>query len=707
MAGRPGRQARPFAIAAAVGLAVLSAGSALAVAGPSRTAPPALPPAALPAGAVETPGITELVSTPQVPDGAVGATPVVPGGPAGAVVLGALQDSFSAPTISSDGERVVFLQLIDGGRRNQLMLRDRATATTTMLARSDEYGPLRHPTISADGRWAAYVKPESRATTVVLVDVATGARTVLPRLPGRNQNPDQPALSRDARFVAVRTVALKGSEILLLDRTSTTWETISVDVNGRPTALSGALAAQPAISWDGRFVAFTAIARAAQLVVTPKPGNPYRQVFLRDRQTATTSLLSIGPAGTQGLGHSVTPAISGNAAVVAFASAAGDLVGDDANQQVDVFAWSSTTGAVEIISRSTAGAAGNAGSGFPAVTGDGLQVAFASGATTLVPGDSTGGPAAPPPVISDFASPAPAVPPPIAGDIFVRDRVAGGTSRISVGRDNASEANGLSTYPSISATGRFVAFTSAADNLVATEANKARDVFVRDRPPRVEAGPNPIDFGSAPLGSLGTTRPATIRSTGIVPARIGAITIGGANASDFVVATNPCSNRTLPPGAACELQVLFIGTSKGDRTATLQVANDAGKPVVLRLVGAVWIPKLIVAPRVGPPGLVVIATGSGFPPNAPVDLRWSVGITATPLEPTVSDATGAFTAQVLVLPRDRVGGRTLRALTSVPGVKVDPVGAAFLVETPTGQPPISGLVQVFAATPGEPIILRR
>ncbi len=119
------------------------------------------------------------------------------------------------------------------------------------------------------------------------------------------------------------------------------------------------------------------------------------------------------------------------------------------------------------------------------------------------------------------------------------------------------------------------------------------------------------------------------------------------------------------------------------------------------------IPKLTVEPRSGPPGLVVIATGAGFPPNAPVALRWSVGITATPLQPTVSDATGAFTAQVLVLPRDRVGKRTLRAVASVPGVEVPPVAAAFLVETPTGHPPTSGLVQVFAATPGEPIILRR
>ena len=694
MAGRPGRLTRPFAVVAALSLAALAAGNAFGSAAPPAPAP-SLPPAALPAGSVETPGSTELVSTPQVVDGALGATP-----------LGPLQDSFSAPTISADGRFVVFLQVLDGGRRNQLMLRDRAAETTTLLDTSDPGALLRHPTISADGRWVAYARPVKGPTTVVIVEVATGARAPLPRLPGRNLSPDQPALSRDGRFLAVRTAVLKGSDILLLDRTSATWETISVDVNGRPTAFTAALAAQPAISWDGRFVAFTAVAQAAQLVITPKPDNPFRQVFLRDRVAGSTTLLSVGPTGTQGQGHSSTPAISGDGAVVAFSSTAGNLVADDANQE-DVFAWSSRSGAVEIISRSTAGEDGNSGSGFPAVSGDGGQVAFASGATTLVPGDTTGGPPPPVPVISDFASPPPAVVPPIAGDIFVRDRGTGRTTRVSVGRDNASEANGFSTYPSISSSGQFVAFTSGADNLVAGEANKARDVFVRDRPPRIGATPNPVDFGSSPLGSLGTQRPVTILSTGIIPATVGPVAIGGADATDFVVAANPGTGRTLAPGASCELRVLFIGTAKGERKATLQVASDAGRPVVVRLVGSVGIAKLVVEPPVGPPGLVVVATGSGFPPNTPISLRWSVGITATPLEPTVSDPTGAFSAQVLILPRDRVGPRTLRAVAAVPGLELDPVGARFLVVASTAAPPVSGLVQVFAATPGDPIILRR
>ncbi len=691
MAGRPGRRARPLAVATAAVLAAAFASTSLA--GPLPRAPdlPAAP-AALPPGSVETPGRNELVSTPQ---GAVGAT--------SATAANTADELFSPPTISADGRFVVFLRQGSSRSGNEIVVRDRRARTTTVLDESDSNGPLRHPTISANGRWIAYTRSIDgpNPTRIVVIDRTTGARVPVPDPPGRNFFPDQPALSRDGRFLAMRTQAANGTEVLVLDRSTAAWDTVSVDVNGRPTGVGSALAAQPAISWDGRWVAFTATPTAAQFVITPKPSNDYRQVYLRDRQAGTTRLVSVTPQGEQGLGPVLNPAISGDGRIVAFPSAAADLVAGDENKQVDVFAWSRATGAVELVSRSTQGAAGNATSGYPSVNRDGSQVAFASGATTLVPGDTTAGPTSTPgfAAVNTLA---------IGGDIFVRDRGADRTTRVSVGRDNASEANGLSTYPSISSTGRYVAFTSVATNLVAGDANKAApDVFVRDRPPRIAASPNPVDFGSAPLGSLGTTRPAAIRSTGITPARIGTITIGGANTTDFIVAANPCTGQTLAPGATCEVQVLFIGTAKGNRTATLAIRSDAGAPVVLRLVGAVGVAKLKVEPPNGPPGIVVVATGTGFPPNAPVSLKWTAGITATPLVPVVSDATGSFTTQVLVLPRDRIGERRLRAVASVPGLKVDPVTAKFLVVASTAAPPTSGLVQVFATTAGEPIILRR
>ena len=167
-------------------------------------------------------------------------------------------------------------------------------------------------------------------------------------------------------------------------------------MNGRSTALSGALAAQPAISSDGRWVAFTAAPRPPSSSSRRSPRTRYRQVSVRDRRTSPRSWW-LRPAGTQGLGHSLTPAISGNGAVVAFASAAGDLVADDANQQDRRVRLVELDGAVEIISRSTAARPGTPASGFPASTGTaagGLRLRRHD----LVPGDATGGPAAPLPV---------------------------------------------------------------------------------------------------------------------------------------------------------------------------------------------------------------------------------------------------------------------------------------------------------------------
>jgi hypothetical protein len=112
-------------------------------------------------------------------------------------------------------------------------------------------------------------------------------------------------------------------------------------------------------------------------------------------------------------------------------------------------------------------------------------------------------------------------------------------------------------------------------------------------------------------------------------------------------------------------------------------------------------------PEIGPPGTVVVATGTGFPANARVDLRWSAGITPVPLQPVYADAKGTFVAQVLVMPHDRTGRRNLVANASIPGADWEPPRAVFLVVAGSGTPPTSGVVQVWEDTLGRPILLRR
>ncbi|OGO70315.1 MAG: hypothetical protein A3H36_01460 [Chloroflexi bacterium RIFCSPLOWO2_02_FULL_71_16] len=115
------------------------------------------------------------------------------------------------------------------------------------------------------------------------------------------------------------------------------------------------------------------------------------------------------------------------------------------------------TGATERISISSAGAEGNSQSQIVDVSGDGRYVAFSSTASTLVPDDTNG-----------------------VGDVFVRDRISGTTTRISVSSAGA-QADQLSGVPSISADGRWVTFASLATNLVPADTNGKQDIFLHDR----------------------------------------------------------------------------------------------------------------------------------------------------------------------------------------------------------------------------------
>ncbi|MEV0329933.1 hypothetical protein AB0H63_26280 [Micromonospora echinospora] len=109
------------------------------------------------------------------------------------------------------------------------------------------------------------------------------------------------------------------------------------------------------------------------------------------------------------------------------------------------------------VSVSTTGDQNNDRSDDPAISADGRYVTFDSDATNLVPDDTNG-----------------------VSDIFVRDRITGTTTRVSVST-TGDQANGFSRASAISADGRYVAYHSLATNLVPDDTNDEIDVFVRDR----------------------------------------------------------------------------------------------------------------------------------------------------------------------------------------------------------------------------------
>ncbi len=156
------------------------------------------------------------------------------------------------------------------------------------------------------------------------------------------------------------------------------------------------------------------------------------------------------------------PVLSGDGRYAAFTSDAASLVPGDKNLAPDVFVRDRSAGTTERVSLTDGDAESNPAewSDEPSISGDGRYVAFESVARALVNGDTNN-----------------------QRDVFVRDRVAATTQRVSVAT-NGTQGNSWSFAPSVSADGRYVAFTSGASNLVAGDTNGADDVFVHDRQTR-------------------------------------------------------------------------------------------------------------------------------------------------------------------------------------------------------------------------------
>lgn len=325
--------------------------------------------------------------------------------------------------------------------------------------------------VSDDGRYVAF---SSAATNLVAGDTNGQADVfVRDRLTGSVERVSvdstgaqalggasiEPAISADGRYVAFTSSATNLAtgdanglaDIFIRDRQAGTTVRVSVDSLGSEAVGGGSGA--PALSADGRYVAFAS--GATNLVAGD--ANGASDVFARDTQAGTTVRVSVDSTGAEANGASGAPAISEDGRILAFESLASNLVAADTNGAVDVFVRDLQAGTTVRASLDTAGAQGNGPSGAPAVGAYGGLVAFESTASNLVAGDTNG-----------------------AGDVFVRDLFFGETVRVSV--DSAGgEANAASGRPSISTDGRFVTFESAATDLVAADTNGQADAFVRDR----------------------------------------------------------------------------------------------------------------------------------------------------------------------------------------------------------------------------------
>ena len=235
----------------------------------------------------------------------------------------------------------------------------------------------------------------------------------------------------------------------MVDRQTLAVELVSVATDGTQADF---VSGSPRISADGRYVAFESFASNLDANDT----NGFKDVFVRDRQTATTQVVSLTSGGASGNEDCFDPAISADGRFVSFSSDATDLVAGDTNAKTDVFLRDRQSGTTERVSVATGGAEANAFSGGGLPSSDGRWIVFTSTATNLVAGDTNG-----------------------ASDVFLRDRQSGTTVRLDLSTGGA-QANGGAFGYSISTDGRFAAFSALASNLVGGDTNAAADVFVRD-----------------------------------------------------------------------------------------------------------------------------------------------------------------------------------------------------------------------------------
>ena len=283
------------------------------------------------------------------------------------------------------------------------------------------------------------------------VSVATGGAQA-------NGHSFVPAISGDGRFVAFNSDATnlvsgdtnRARDVFVHDRQTS--ETTRASVGPEGVEANGDSFA-PALSRDGRYVVFSSI--ASNLV--PGDTNRADDIFLRDRVANTTTRISVAAGGAEANGGSYAPAISADGAVVAYTSDATNLVAGDTNTVRDVFAYDRVSGTTALVNVDTAGIQAIAPSATPKLTADGRLIAFSSFADNLVADDTNE-----------------------TADVFVHDRQSGETRRVSV-YNGGFEGDGDSLRPAISADGRFVAFDSDSFNLAWGDTNDAVDVYVYDR----------------------------------------------------------------------------------------------------------------------------------------------------------------------------------------------------------------------------------
>ncbi len=398
-----------------------------------------------------------------------------------------LLNSSESPDITPDGHYVVFYStatgLVNGiTTTREIYVRDMVGGTTTCVS-SNAHTILQavmgtvntvsyNHTISDDGQFVAFeASPTSAPTSAYggvilrynlssgLTDIVnTNANGVILGYEAGTRSLDMTPDGRFITFIANATGNFGSNTcVFVWDSQSNATTLVSGDLtNGLPT---DSLCDSPVIDPTGRYIAFMS---GATNLVTNTLTSQYNQ-YLRDTQAGTTALVD---ADTNGVGAVLNPVsvprMSADARYIAFEYPDGNLVPNDSNRAYDVVMRGMSANTNELISTrlpALPSFSPNAPSWIPtiATSTNGRYFAFVSEADNLVANDT-----------NDLR------------DVFVHDFLTGSNVLVSVDTNGVFSGNGVSTDPSMSGDGRYIAFVSSATNLVAGDTNNAQDVFLRD-----------------------------------------------------------------------------------------------------------------------------------------------------------------------------------------------------------------------------------
>jgi Tol biopolymer transport system component len=389
--------------------------------------------------------------------------------------------------VSADGRSVVFASYaslapgdVDG--RGDIYVLDRVSGRVTLESVTAGAGrtgfDCARPGISRDARYLVFDCTVSRngqppAVAVVLRDRWKDVNTVIAGMTsGADDNAwtADAAISEDGRVVVFESTMTDlvpgrdensvGRDIYLFDVPTGVLRRVSLDIAGRQSPVGSSFS--PAVSADGRYVAFTSTAELDGAPDKPAAARrPFSQVYVRDTHLNVTRRVSVCPRGAAPNGRSWHPAISGDGRYVTFVSDATNLAPGDKNRLADVFLYDTSTGATVLVSRTVKGSAANGASALPAISADGEVVAFQSDASDLVCARQCGD------AVEDIN---------LLPDVFLFARATAVVTRIS--GDATGGWMSPSVAPALDASGRLVTFTSRHPTDASDDRNDF-DLFVR------------------------------------------------------------------------------------------------------------------------------------------------------------------------------------------------------------------------------------